>query len=164
MPLSDNDIEAELSYAYLHAVAAHASFECVCTGRHSDNAGVDARVHALGDFGGPRSDVTLEVQLKATSQAPNDLGDKYSYSLKRKHYDKLRSGNTECQRLLIVLFLPKDAAEWLQHSETELALRRCAYWISLRGAPESTNETSQTVYLPKMNLLSVDALKRLVAL
>ncbi len=164
MPLNNNDIEAELSYAYLHAVSAHAGFACEIGGRHSDNAGVDARIHARGDFGGPRTDITLNIQLKATCQIPTETNDKFSYSLTRKHYDKLRSIGTECQQLLVVLFLPENAKDWLAHSTTELALRRCAYWISLRGAPASMNDTSQVIYLPKVNLLTVSELKRLIVL
>lgn len=33
-PLSDIDIESELSYAYLHAVASKAGFACDVKGRH----------------------------------------------------------------------------------------------------------------------------------
>ena len=40
--MTENNIKAELSYAYLHAVAARASFGCESSGRHSDSAGVDA--------------------------------------------------------------------------------------------------------------------------
>jgi len=41
---SSLDIESELSYAYIHAVAAHAGMECCITGHHSDNRGIDARI------------------------------------------------------------------------------------------------------------------------
>ena len=40
MPLTENDVKAELSYAYLHAVAARAGFGCEVANRHSDNVGV----------------------------------------------------------------------------------------------------------------------------
>jgi len=51
---------------------------------------------------------------------------------------------------------------WLSHSEEALISRRCAYWVSLRGAPESQNKTHQTVYLPKSNVLSVESLLALL--
>jgi hypothetical protein len=73
MPLTANNIESELSYAYLHAVAARAGMECAPSGRHSDGAGIDARIHALGFFGGPITDITVEVQLKATMAAASEL-------------------------------------------------------------------------------------------
>jgi Domain of unknown function (DUF4365) len=54
------------------------------------------------------------------------------------------------------------AQDWLQQSETELCLKRCAYWTSLRGQPESTNQTTVTVYIPRTNIFSVDALKNIM--
>ena len=40
--LTEQNIEAELSYAYLHAVASRAGFSCEYRNRHLDGAGVDA--------------------------------------------------------------------------------------------------------------------------
>ena len=37
------------------------------------------------------------------------------------------------------------------------------YWLSLRSAPESPNDTAQTVYIPKDNQLSVQKLRKLMA-
>lgn len=45
-PLSNNDIENELSYAYLHAVAARSGIGCSLATRHEDNRGIDARLNA----------------------------------------------------------------------------------------------------------------------
>lgn len=42
--LSEQNIEAELSYAYLHAVASRAGFSCEYRNRHLDGAGVDATI------------------------------------------------------------------------------------------------------------------------
>lgn len=50
MILTPNNIKAELSYAYLHAVAARGGLECVVAGRHSDGAGVDAILRARERF------------------------------------------------------------------------------------------------------------------
>lgn len=36
--------------------------------------------------------------------------------------------------------------------------KRCAYWVSLRGAPPSPNDITQTVYIPRNQVLSVDTL------
>jgi hypothetical protein len=46
--------------------------------------------------------------------------------------------------------------------EEELCLKHCAYWVSLRGQPQSENQTTLTVYLPRQNIFSVDALKNLM--
>lgn len=41
----NQNIESELSYAYLHAVAAKAGMSCKQGDRHDDGAGVDAEVN-----------------------------------------------------------------------------------------------------------------------
>jgi hypothetical protein len=163
MPLTDNDIKAELSYAYLHAVAARAGFGCEVAGRHSDSAGVDALLRVLEERLSPASVYTqfpFGVQLKATSQQPALEAQKYSYWLADvKRYDKLRLRAGPFPTLLVVLFLPEDAATWLEQSEDALIARRCAYWASLWDAPASTNATGQTIYLPQQNILSVEGLR-----
>ena len=61
-------------------------------------------------------------------------------------------------RILVVLFLPKDQKEWLGQSAASLVLRKCAYWESLRGAPETTNSGGVTVKLPKTQKFTPDGL------
>ncbi|MDW9503040.1 DUF4365 domain-containing protein [Sinorhizobium meliloti] len=165
-PLSSQNVEAELSYAYIHAVAAHAGMACEVAGRHHDNAGVDAQITAWGPFpqGGYRHEVDIKVQLKATVSAPATIGNFLSYSLSGiARYNDLRSAAVATPRILVVLFLPKETEEWIQHSEESLLLRRCAYWVSLRGAAESNNKTAQTVYLPKKQVFDSSALQGLAA-
>jgi hypothetical protein len=161
--LSAQNIESELSYAYLHAIASRGGIICEVAGRHSDEAGVDAVLRVKGKLA-PDSILTqfpVEVQLKATKRVRIERDGKYSYSLKVKNYDELRSIHALAPQLLVVLFLPADVGKWLEHSEDCLVTRRCAYWISLRGAGE-TDQDSKTVYIPRVNLLSVDALRTLM--
>ena len=69
-PLTSQNVESELSYAYIHAIAASARAGCEVAGRHADNAGVDAKLTAWGPFpsGGYRQEVDLKIQLKASGQ------------------------------------------------------------------------------------------------
>ena len=163
MPLSENDIKAELSYAYLHAVAARAGFACEMGGRHSDNAGVDAQLVVPEERLDPASTYTqfsIPVQLKATSQQPALEDSRYSFWLADvKRYDKLRRRSGPFPIVLAVLFLPEDAATWLEQSEDALIARRCVYWTSLWDAPATQNANGQTIYLPKANILSVEGLR-----
>ena len=132
-------------------------------GRHTDEAGVDAVLRVKGALA-PDSILTqfpVEVQLKATKKVPIEQNGKYSYSLKVKNFNELRSTNTGAPQLLVVLYLPEDAATWLNHNEECLVTRRCAYWVSLRGAAE-TDVESKTIYIPRANLLSVDSLRALM--
>jgi Domain of unknown function (DUF4365) len=61
-------------------------------------------------------------------------------------------------RILIVMFLPTNANEWLIINENELILKKCAYWVSLRGAAASTNGTGETVYIPKTQIFNTESL------
>jgi len=160
--MTNNDIEAELSYAYLHAMAARAGFGCEYAGRPSDNAGVDAYLRVRERLT-PESILTnfaIEVQLKATSKAPTLEAGRYSYWLDDvKRYDELRARSAPMPKLLVVLYLPEDAARWLEHSEDALIARRCAYWVTLWDAPATKNKSGQTIYLPQANLLSPQGLR-----
>jgi hypothetical protein len=164
MPLADNDVKCELSYAYLHAVAAKAGCECQVAGRLSDHLGIDARLHVNENFG-PEAVIrfTLDVQLKATSTPLQPVLDRYSFSLPIEHYDKLRFTSRESPLLLVVLQLPAEPEQWLKCTPRALTLKKCAYWVSLYGAPPSANVTAQTVYLPRKNLFTVDGLRALLA-
>ncbi len=164
--LSQPNIEAELSYAYLHAVAVRGGFGCSYADRHLDDAGVDAVIREDGRRLVPNSVLTsfcAEIQLKATFQEPVEQEGRFSYSLTVPRYNKLRNNHVQAPRLLVVLFLPQDATEWLRHSEEGLIAKRCAYWVSLRGAPDSMNPKHQTVYVPRNQRLSVDGLTDLMS-
>jgi hypothetical protein len=163
--LSQNDIEAELSYAYIHAVAAAAGMGCNVTARHLDNAGVDAELSARDQFAeySILTDITLHLQLKATSRVVATSNGRFSYVLSDLgQYDKLRRVATVPYRILVVLLLPQDPAEWLKHSSEVLSMKRCAYWVSLRGAPETSNTSSVTVYVPESQVFSPSGLRGLM--
>jgi hypothetical protein len=162
--LSVQNILSELSYAYVHAVASRCGFICEYTGRHTDEAGVDAMIRVRGRLAADSAltQFTAEVQLKATCAAPIEQDGRFSFRLRLKNYNELRSTTTVAPQVLVVLYLPEDAEEWLSHSEDALIARRCAYWVSLRSAPESSNRDSQTVYIPRANAVSVASLRELM--
>ena len=127
---------------------------------------MDAEIHENGRQLTPESIYTsfaLHVQLKATRLSPAEQGGRFSFSLAVRQYNKLRETRLTSARILVVLFLPPDPADWLRHSEEGLIARRCAYWVSLRGAPQSPNDVTQTIYLPRQQVLSVDGLEQIMA-
>lgn len=161
--IGDNDVEAELSYAFLHAVASQSQAACEVATRLSDNRGIDAKLTSWGPFGvGAKKEVDLKVQLKATIAKPADLGTHFSYSLQKvAQYDDLRAeGAYAVPRILVVLFLPREKQSWLDVTEDSLALKRSAYWVSLVGASAVTT-ASATIHIPKENLLTPTALRGL---
>ncbi|MEO7886643.1 MAG: DUF4365 domain-containing protein [Polaromonas sp.] len=164
-PISSVDIEAELSYAFLHAVASHAQATCRQAERLSDNRGIDVQLTSWGPFPpGAKKEVDLKIQLKATISTPADLGTHLSYSIKKtSQYDDLRAvGAYAVPRILVVLFLPVEEHNWLDVTEHSLALKKSAYWVSLSGAAAVTT-ASATVHIPKTNLLTSSALRTIFA-
>jgi hypothetical protein len=164
--LTEQNIEAELSYAYLHAVATRGGFSCSYTHRHLDAAGVDAQVQEDGRLLTPESTLasfTLDVQLKATRKVPVEQEGKFSFSLEVPQYNRLRDTRHGLPRILVVLYLPQNSDDWLRHSEEALIARRCAYWVCLRGESASPNEKYQTVYIPRRQVLSTESLIALMA-
>lgn len=164
MTTTQQDIESRLSFAYLHAVASHAGYVCRAAMPEEDKEGIDAVLTAYGAFPDTwKTQVTINVQLKATVKVPFDDGTSLSYFIdKVRRYDKLRADHREPVRVLIVLFLPAAHADWLECGEEQLILKRCAYWVSLRGAPPSDNNSGQTVKIPKAQRFSVQNLQALV--
>jgi hypothetical protein len=164
-PLTDNNVESELSYSYLHAVASFCGAAVSEANRHEDNSGVDAKITAWGPFenGGYLNEVDLKVQLKATVKQPTRSNGKLSYQLAGiERYNDLRAQTTATPRILVVLFLPEAKEDWLQASAESLVLRRCAYWVSLRGAPATQNRSSVNVYLPETQMFHPAALGQLL--
>lgn len=164
--LSSINIESELSYAYLHAVASKAGMSVVASNRHQDNNGIDAMITAWGPFinGGYLKEITINVQLKAQITVPVDNGTHLSYFVRGVgRYNDLRTDTVAVPRILVVLFLPADELDWLHHSDAELVVRRCAYWESLRGAPPTGNGMGATVKLPKAQMFTPQGLTDLAA-
>lgn len=165
MLLTTNNIKAELSYSYLHAISSRAGCSAEVSGRHTDSAGVDAVIRAKERFTADSTltQFTIDVQLKATSERPRtDEAGRFGFELPRRNYDTLRNVETLAQQLLVVLYLPEDETQWISHSEDCLFAKRCAYWLSLRGAPAIANTTSRTVYVPPANLFSVEGLRSIL--
>jgi hypothetical protein len=146
--------KARLSLAYIEAVAAKAGYQ-VSEPRVDDDS-VDGIL--MGREGRrPR----IEFQAKATAR--DVVGPEHiAFALPVKNYDDLRA-DTIIPRLLIVLTLPAEEQLWLSHSEEELALRHCCYWMSLLGKPTTENEKTVTVHLPRANQFNSATLADLMA-
>jgi hypothetical protein len=148
----------QLSNVYLQAVTTVAGYSLYRPSVDDDS--VDWGIAAKGVMGRIRAP-RLELQLKSTSR--DLLDDKYlRYPLKLKNYDDLRLLDFAIPRILIVLVLPENLADWLQQSEEELCLRYCAYWVSLRGMPETPNTTTVTISLPRSNQFTATALQSIM--
>ena len=103
----------------------------------------------------------LDLQVKSTRDESGGEDDVH-YALKRKNYDDLALADVLAPRILVLVTVPADPGAWLTVSPEALVLRHCARWVSLRGKPATSNETSVTVRVPRANLFDVDALTELM--
>lgn len=159
--LTTNLIKTELSIAYLKAVAAVSGISVEETRIDMDS--VDARLAFKGLIHEDALLVSplIEVQLKASSQNLFKQSGDVAFALPVNNYNDLRA-NTMVPRLLVLLTLPPEAQDWVTHRPEELILRRCAYYLSLRGAAPTSNQDTVTVTFPKDNLLDPATLKGLM--
>ena len=122
-----------------------------------DDDSIDLIFLRRGGGGAVRSP-RVEAQVKCTDAATLSANH-LAYPLKLKNYDELRPVNVLVPRILIVVLVPSVLNDWLNHTEQELALRHCGYWLSLRGQPPTANTTNVTVHLPRANQFTVAGLQ-----
>ena len=148
----------QFSHAYVRATASVAGFGTSVPAVDDDS--VDLELSGRSVNGRPLRP-RLEIQLKCTAE--NFIrGDQVVYPLKRKNYDELRITNVLVPRLLVVIQVPRSEEEWLRHSEEELVLRRCGYWISLAGRTDTTNTSTVSISIPRTNVFDVAGLRNLM--
>jgi hypothetical protein len=154
-----NQRKEQFSIAYVRAVAAVAGFSV-----HKpevDDDSVDLALAASGDVGTLRSP-RLDMQIKCTSR--EILGaESVVFALPIKNYDDLRPTEVMVPRILIVVLVPNEIEEWLTHSEEQLEMKHCGYWMSLRGRDASNNVETVTVHLPRHNIFTAQALQEIMA-
>lgn len=150
--------QEEFSRAYIHAVAAAAGLKFHGAATPDDDS-VDVTIATRGPRGTTRSP-RLDIQCKCQMAAP--VGDPISYPLKAKNYEDLRHADFQAPRILVVVFVPDQVADWTSHTEEALLLRYGAYWVSLRGLPASSNAYSTTVHLPRTNQFNPSGLEAIM--
>jgi hypothetical protein len=158
--LDENDIKEELSYAYLHAVAANVGYSCDRPQKDRDS--VDVQVKARFPPGGGIEFISPEIsfQLKATTKV-EATEEMFTFDLPIKNFRDLRI-NHPFPRLLMVLVLPKDRSEWIQVDKERLIAKNCSYWCNLKMLEDSDNKTKKSIHVSTKNLLTPQTLKKLM--
>jgi hypothetical protein len=150
--------QEQFSLAYVRAVAAAAGF--AASKPEVDYDGIDLTIAQHGGDGSivsPKFDVQVKSEVSGQPKAFP-----WSYKLKVANYDKLRSARYASPRILIVVAIPADVDDWLTLTQKQLSLRHCAYWVSLRGEPDTTNATTVTVKLPRVQKFSPRQLRAIM--
>jgi Domain of unknown function (DUF4365) len=161
--LDENNRKVELSYAYLHAVAARAGLACSHANGHPDGSGMDARLEVTQklDSQSLLTQFSLEFQFKATSRKLAVVNSKLSFPLEVDRYDSLRDTAVGLPRFTVLLSLPEEPERWLTVSADDLIANRCARWLCLQGAPETSSMPETTVRFPVWNVLTPEALREI---
>jgi hypothetical protein len=153
-----NQQKEQFSHAYVKAVAAVAGFAWYKPSVDDDS--IDLGLAQTGGAGTVRSP-RLEMQLKCHAQS-TPTSDHFSFALSLKNYDDLRDPNVMINRILVVVLVPDDLDEYLAQTEKQLSLRRCGYWVSLRGLPASENQTRKSVQIPRTQRFTVKSLQEIM--
>lgn len=148
-----NDQKEQFSLAYVHVVATRAGYQLEIPSR--DRASVDGEIS---------SDEGLFPAIKFQAKSATDdliQGDSVVYDLNVKNYNDLRVESRET-RLLILVSIPSNIADWTSFSADALCLHCTAYWHSLRGQDPSSNASAVRLRFPRTQLFDPDQLPTLM--
>lgn len=159
MPIHPAQQKAQFSIAYLRAVIAVAGYNITSVDVDEDSIDIGLR--------GNRRDRTLrkapvlDVQAKCTA-TDDGRGAHLPFDLSIKNYDDLREPSRHVPLILVVVCVPPDLGDWLEETPEHTAMRRCAYWLSARGQPPTTNTTTCRVQIARAQRFTVDAVRDLM--
>lgn len=56
----------------------------------------------------------------------------------------------------------EDEEMWLEQTPDWLKITKCAYWISLKGLPDTNNQNTISIKIPSENILTKDTLREIM--
>ena len=160
--LPENKVKELLSIEYIRVVCAMAGYICE---KNEQDYGFDLTIKnvkkRLSGKYYPEG-YNIDIQAKATTkQTMTDSVVKYS--LKNKNYNDLRDPEAGTPSILVILILPKERNDWMNQDVNSLVMKKCAYWICLKGRDPKQNEDSKTTLeIPKQNIFSVKQLQSMI--
>jgi hypothetical protein len=155
--LPRNQRQEALSRAYVRAIAAQAGVIC---GDMVQDFGTDMFLRGVQQIdqeyfdNGPQVDLQLKSSTRAEVRENRVLHD-----LEVRSYNWCRQDAVTKPRFLLLLVLPDDEWQWLTQSVEELILRRCVFWLSLRGAAPTDNQSTIRITIPLTNVFSVSTVR-----
>ncbi|NER20093.1 MAG: DUF4365 domain-containing protein [Symploca sp. SIO1C2] len=158
--MDENTKKEEFSYGYIKLICSISGYSVEISGRPRDNSGIDLTIIAPGEIGDIDSPI-IEAQVKCTTLAKENNG-LVKYPLKVENYNKLINIKSFVPRILIVVLVPHNISNWLEISEKETIMKKCAYWASLKGKKPTNNKKTVTVEIPKENLFTPEAISKLM--
>ncbi|MGX7006040.1 DUF4365 domain-containing protein [Caballeronia sp. KNU42] len=151
----------QFNLAYVHAMATQAGLN---TGvMRVDNQSIDLDVDGTCPTAIVNRFPKIRLQLKCTSQKVVKNGI-IKFRLPRKNYDDLRDDRLTIPRYLIVLLVPDDPTEWIEHHDQHMSLHNTCYWTDIQPIADIGKKRTVTVDIPLSQRLDTAALLHLITL
>lgn len=153
----------DMSEAYLRALCAANGY--TIDKRGHDNDGVDVGLICSDKVADDSvlESTELKIQLKSSyaNITPHEDGS-ITYKLEVKNYKSLISTKRMIPLILVVFHMPREEAQWIEQTTDWLKIKKCAYWVSLKGRADTDNIESISIRIPAENLLTKDSLKEIM--
>jgi len=104
----------------------------------------------------------IDFQVKSTT-VPIEQDDEIAFDLDITAYDRLRKVNRAGLGVLVLVVVDQDREGWLTFDGEGTHLKWAAYYLCLLGAPDVPNTSTVRLRVPKANLLTIEAMKSLMA-
>lgn len=154
-PKRHTDLMEALQLSYLRAVAASAG--CVIFGKPEIDEGIDVMLSHTADSHQYDHIAYLQVQMKSTSAFEALNTDHVSASISGKRWNFYCKPNPTIGKIIVIMSVPKDLANWTEARHEALSVRYCAYWVNIEAQPEVQTETT-TITAPKNQIFNDVAL------
>lgn len=145
----------QFSTAYIRAVAAVCGFEVTCP--DTDFTGVDAIVSgplALGN-------VKIDIQAKCTKNLNVRADGTLSWQVDEpRTFEMLSATKLSTPRILVIMSVPDDIADFLEHQADRVIAHAVAYYVSLHG--ETASAARPTISIPKTQMFTKDSLPKIL--
>ena len=155
-PKRRTDLMESLEEAYLRAVAASAG--CVIAGKPEIDEGVDVMLTHTADSHQHDHVAYLNVQMKSTSAFEGRNTPYVSASMSGKRWNAFCTPNPTIGKIVVIMSLPRDQANWTVAIHEALTVRYCAYWVNIEGQALVDEDATTTVTAPKIQIFNDVAL------
>lgn len=163
MPNSEQLRMEDMTETYLRALCAANGY--TIEKRDHDNDGVDIGLVCSGKVADDSKLLSTELRIQLKSSYANITAHEdgsISYKLEVKNYKSLISTSRMVPLILVVFHMPKEETQWLEQTADWLKIKKCAYWISLKGRDDTENAERISIKIPAENILTKDSLREIM--
>lgn len=162
--MTEEQIKELLSNTFIGILAANRGF---ALDKPSIDLGIDYTLKKSYHYFRPDGSIRwnfdsryIDIQLKSTTENSIVYGENsIKYDLEAKSYNDLieRQNNGVAPLLLILFILPYDSSTWVEVDDSEIKLRKNAYWYSPPPGSNPTNNHHRIrIEISNQNILGIN--------